>query len=205
MTLGGGGRRSLLAVGIVVAGCLVAACTGGGEPDPTPPVETSVAPSPTPTPEPTETGPTKPERPAAMDRDDAEGAGAAAEYFLRLYSPMMTSKDSADWEAMSHAECGYCSASLEKVRWLEEADGTYAGGDITLEIEDPSKYTRDEQTGLFPLDGVLAQEALVVTDAEGRTVASEPATTMNVRVEVGRSNANWVIVEIAPRPGGDVG
>ncbi|NDO88929.1 DUF6318 family protein [Cellulosimicrobium composti] len=134
MTVGGGGRRSLLAVGIVLAaGYLVAACTGGGEPDPTPPVETSAAPSPTPTPEPTETGPTKPERPAAMDRDDAEGAAAAAEYFLELYPYVMATGDTAEWDAMTWKEtCGFCSGVREQALEIRTAGDSYIGAETTV-------------------------------------------------------------------------
>ncbi|MGW9467025.1 DUF6318 family protein [Cellulosimicrobium sp. MI9406] len=186
----------------MTAGCLVAGCTGGGEPAPSPPVETSAEPSETetPEPEPTTTGPPKPERPAAMERDDAEGAAAAAAYFLGLYSDMMSSQDSAEWEEMSHAECGYCAASLDKVEWLRESGSAYEGGRITLDVDDPFKYVRDSQTGVFPLDGTLSQDALKVTAADGSEVASESTTSMAVRIEVGKSDDDWVIVEIAPLP-----
>src|SRR6478609_144939 len=104
-------RRRSLAVGAVVAvGWVVAGCTGGGDPGPSPSVEEPVVPSPsgTPEPSPTETGPVKPERPAAMERDDAEGAAAAAEYFLELYPYVMTTGDTTEWDAMAHEECESC-------------------------------------------------------------------------------------------------
>ncbi|MET7132621.1 DUF6318 family protein [Cellulosimicrobium sp. MI9406] len=135
-----------------------------------------------------------------MERDDAEGAAAAAAYFLGLYSDMMSSQDSAEWEEMSHAECGYCAASLDKVEWLRESGSAYEGGRITLDVDDPFKYVRDSQTGVFPLDGTLSQDALKVTAADGSEVASESTTSMAVRIEVGKSDDDWVIVEIAPLP-----
>jgi len=197
VTVGGGGRRRLLAVGIALAaGYLVAACTGGGEPDPTPPVETSAAPSPTPTPEPTETGPTKPDRPAAMDRDDAEGAAAAAEYFLELYPYVMSTGDTSEWDAMSHAECGTCASLITQARTIAERGDVAIGGEVTATVEDPSRYVRDESTGLFPLDLDFHQAGSSIADAEGTEIFAAEAKNSQKRVEMGRLNGDWIVVTI---------
>ena len=198
-------RRRTLALGVVVtAGCLVAGCTGGGEPAPSPPVETSAEPSVTevPEPEPTTTGPPKPERPAAMERDDAEGAAAAAEYFLSLYGYVLATGDTAEWDSLSHAECGFCADTSAQASWLRENDGKHSGGEMSLQIKDAGKYARDAATGIWPLDGAATQSAFSVTDASGEEIASGPATSRSVRAEVGRNENEWVIVEIAPSPEG---
>ncbi len=189
---------------VVALGWVVAGCTGGGDPGPSPSVEEPVvtSPSETPEPTPTETGPVKPERPAAMERDDAEGAAAAAEYFASLYGYTLTTLDSTEWEALAHDSCGFCSETLEQVNWLRESGGTHAGGELSLEIDDPGKYVRDAQTGIWPLDGVVKQSAFTVVDGTGDEIASEPAGSREVRVEVGRHDGQWVIVELAPIPEG---
>jgi len=200
VTIGGGGRRRLLAVGIVVAaGCLVAACTGG-EPEPTPPVETSVAPSPTPTPEPTETGPTKPDRPAAMDRDDAEGAAAAAEYFIGMYPYVMATGDLTEWEAMAHAECDACTDLAADAKRRAENGDTFTGGVTTARVVDPEKYYRDEATGIFPLDVEVIEEATTITSSSGETLYDAPRSEYTRRVEMGRNDGSWVVVEITEVP-----
>ncbi|QJW35503.1 DUF6318 family protein [Cellulosimicrobium protaetiae] len=178
---------------------MAAACSGSTEPDPTP-IETSAEPSPTETPEPspTETGPVKPERPTAMDRDDAEGAAAAAEYFLELYPYIMTSSDTAEWEAMSHQECGYCSESLANARWLSDSGSVFTGGETTVEIL--TSYARDSQTGIFPLDVRTHQEPIEVSDATGQSVETVPRDTVELRIEMGRNTGSWVVVEVAPMP-----
>jgi len=196
-------RRSLALGAVVAAGLVVTGCTGG-EPEPSPTVEESGGSTPTKTPEPEPTGtePAKPERPAAMDNDDAEGAAAAAEYFASLYGYTLSTLDSDEWERLSHEACGFCSETLEQVNWLREAGGKHTGGELTLDIAEPGKYVRDEQTGIRPLDGVVTQAALTVTDGSGTEIASEPAGTQDVRVEVGRHDGQWVIVELAPIPEG---
>ncbi|UKJ65025.1 hypothetical protein H1Q78_06635 [Cellulosimicrobium cellulans] len=153
-------------------------------------------PSETPEPTPTETGPAKPERPAAMDRDDAEGAAAAAEYFLELYPYVMATGDTVEWEAMSHAECGYCSGSLENANWLVETQSVFTGGATTTEVL--HNYSRDEATGIYPVDLRSTQESILVVDEAGETVEQVDEDVLDVRVEVGRNAGIWVIVEVVP-------
>jgi hypothetical protein len=135
-----------------------------------------------------------------MDTDDAEGAAAAAEYYVELSGYALAAVDDSDLKAMSHSTCGYCAGTLEKIAWLKSSGGFYSGGQIDVEVDDPGKYVRDEQTGIYPLDATVTQEALTVVDGGGVEVASDSAYSETVRVEVGRNDGNWVIVEIAPVP-----
>ncbi|WP_318280490.1 DUF6318 family protein [Cellulosimicrobium funkei] len=196
-------RRRALALGVVVtAGCLVAGCTGGGEPAPSPPVETSAEPSVTgtPEPEPTTTGPPKPERPAAMDRDDAEGAAAAAEYFLELYPYVMATGDTADWEAMSHSQCDTCSDFLEQARTISLRDDVFSGGTVAATVDEPGRYVRDEATGLQPLDLTFEQEPISIVDKDGAEVFSTPMESDTRRVEMGTLDGEWIVVTIGEIP-----
>lgn len=52
--------------------------------------------------------PELPKRPAAMDRDDEEGAIAAAEHFLRLSLYGAATGDWAEYDAMSMDTCTFC-------------------------------------------------------------------------------------------------
>ncbi|RXR26365.1 hypothetical protein EQW78_01640 [Oerskovia turbata] len=137
-----------------------------------------------------------------MDTDDAEGAAAAAEYYIELSGYALAAVDDSDLKGMSHGTCGYCSETLEQVAWLASSGGSYDGGQLDASVDDPGKYVRDEQTGIYPLDVTVTQEALTVVDGDGAEIASEPTSVATVRVEVGRNDGNWVIVEIAPVPEG---
>ena len=187
----------------MTAGCLVAGCTGGGDPAPSPPVETSAEPSVTGTPEPeptTTTGPPKPERPAAMERDDAEGAAAAAEYFVSLYPYVMASGDLTEWESMAHLECGAC-ADLKSDASRRASNGdTFHGGATTARVADPNKYYRDDSTGIIPLDIEVVEEASAIVGPGGETVHETPRAEYARRVEMGRNEGEWVVVEITEVP-----
>jgi hypothetical protein len=197
-------RRRVLAAGALVAtGLLVAGCTADEPAEPEPSTSTAEAePTETPEPTPTDTGPAKPERPAAMEQEDAEGAAAAAEYFIEQYDYVMITGDTAEWEAMSHETCGWCAGSIEQAREIAKRDATYEGGTISATIPDPDFYVRDEATGIYPLDVEMDEAATTITDPSGDVLYSADQSVRVNRVEVGRANGSWVIVEIAAKPEG---
>ncbi|MEV0950163.1 DUF6318 family protein [Promicromonospora sp. NPDC050249] len=182
---------------ILVAGLALSACTGA---TPDPEVTTGPIGDPTPTASasPSPSAVTKPERPEAMGREDAKGAAAAAEYFIELYPYVMATGDTEEFEAMSHRACGFCDDALEQVKRIRTRHETWSGGEIdTVLLE---SYVRDEITGVYPLDFEVEQDAARITDAGGSTVFEGEDERATYRVEVGRSNGNWVVVEIAPGP-----
>ncbi|MBD5785079.1 hypothetical protein IF650_02695 [Cellulosimicrobium terreum] len=202
-------RRRVVAAGVVVAvGLVVGGCTGEEptEPDPsTSTVEAEPEPTEEPEPTPTETGPAKPERPAAMEKDDAEGAAAAAMYFMELVPRSLQSQDSSELKMMSHESCGFCDSTLENIEWLVDNDGTYAGGELEIEIDDPNRYVRDEATGIFPFDATINQERIEVADGDSHEVSTVEKKTWEARIEVGRQDGDWVIVEVASPDEADAG
>jgi hypothetical protein len=135
-----------------------------------------------------------------MDTDDAEGAAAAAEYYIELYPYVMTTGDTSEWEAMSHAECGSCSDLLQQARTITERGDTFRGGEVSATVEDPGLYVRDEQTGIYPLDIMMTEEASTILDDQDREVFSSARETNQKRVEMGRFKGNWVVVGIAEIP-----
>ena len=104
-------RAGRTAVGAATLGLLIAACSGDVEP-----LETSAAgthaveesPTPTPSTAATSDATDPPERPAEMSTPSAEGAAAAASYFVSLYPYVFATGDLAEWNAMSADDCKYC-------------------------------------------------------------------------------------------------
>ncbi|MFE7505112.1 DUF6318 family protein [Promicromonospora sp. NPDC057488] len=190
--------RVMRAFGLIVtAGLALSACTGSpGEPeasassveDPTPVV--SASPSPT--------VPAKPERPEAMNRKDAKGAAAAAEYFIELYPYVMATGDVEEFEAMSHRACGFCEDALEQAEKLRSRNEAWTGGEIKSVLRET--YERDEITGLYPLDFEVEQAAARITDSRGATVFEGEDERATYRVELGLRDGDWVVAEIASRP-----
>ncbi|MBO0609456.1 DUF6318 family protein [Myceligenerans salitolerans] len=140
----------------------------------------------------------KPQRPAAMDREDAKGAAAAAEYFIELYPYIMATGDTAEFEAMSHEACGFCDDALASARANKVAGYTYLGGALSVEVLDI--YQQDSLTSLIPIDVRVEQAASSTLDRTGAEIASARHEVNESRVEVAEGGSGWVVVEIAPRP-----
>ncbi|MFD6443656.1 DUF6318 family protein [Promicromonospora sp. NPDC060204] len=185
---------------IVTAGLALTGCTGS-PPDP----DVSSAPSGVSTPaasaSPSPSLPAKPERPEAMKRKDAEGAAAAAKYFIELYPYVMATGDTEEFEAMSHRACGFCAELAGQARAIQDEGETFRGGVTTVQII--TEYKRDEVTGIYPFDSRIVQEAQLITAADGGVVLDADREVLERRIEVGRSDGDWVMVAVAPIPGLD--
>ncbi|WP_454042589.1 DUF6318 family protein [Cellulosimicrobium sp. Marseille-Q8652] len=194
----------MLGLGVVVAvGMLVAGCTGEEpvEPEPsTSTAEESAEPTEEPEPSPTETGPVKPERPAAMEQKDAEGAAAAAEYFIELYPYVMATGDTAEWQAMSLETCEPCSGFIDQASTIASRGDVFEGGKISVDVPEPNRYMRDEITGIVPLDVQYSQEPMRILSSSGKELFSSQRTSNERRVEVGLRDGEWVVVTIAEMP-----
>ncbi len=190
--------RVMRAIGLIVtAGLALWACTGSpGDPDASAsstddstPVD-SASPSPT--------APDKPERPEAMNRKDAEGAAAAAEYFIELYPYVMATGDVEEFEAMSHKACGFCEDLAAQALAIREEGEIFAGGETSVQIT--KEYRRDEVTGIYPFDSRITQEAQTITAADGSVVLDADREVLERRIEMGRRAGEWVMVTVAPIP-----
>ncbi|MGN7704889.1 DUF6318 family protein [Cellulosimicrobium sp. 22601] len=186
-------------MGVVVAvGCVVAGCTGGGGPGQSPSVDEPAVPSPSESPEPSpaETGPVKPERPAAMDRDDAEGAAAAAEYFLELYPYVMATGDTAEWDAMTWTEtCGFCSSVSEDARSITQDGHTFAGGAVITELE--KSWPLDELIGGYPVDLNATMEEGQIVDAGGTVVRTIDGFTGVMELGLLHDQSGWNVLAVS--------
>ncbi|MFC8796264.1 DUF6318 family protein [Promicromonospora sp. NPDC057138] len=150
---------------------------------------------------PTPSAPAKPERPEAMKRDDAEGAAAAAEYFLSLYAYTRSTGDTKDWDAMSHRACDFCKDGSNRAKEMAANGESLRGGG--LEVEILQAYQRDDLTGIYPLDARVTQQAYETRDAGGDVTDSGEREVVDRRIEMGRRDGDWVVVTIAPIPGGE--
>ena len=89
-----------------------------------------------------------------MNRDDVQGAIAAAQYFLELYPYAYNTGDLTEWREMSHPECIFCASVIENVEALHASGGYQFGGEIEwLSIEGDESAS----TGLVAVDAVARQ------------------------------------------------
>ncbi|WP_413452379.1 DUF6318 family protein [Georgenia phoenicis] len=195
MTRSTRGRRvgaALVTLGFVLVGCSDAdgdaAPTTSPSPEDTPTTAepTTPAPGPTPWPEPT--------RPAEMDRDDIEGAKAAAQYFLELFPYVYATGDLSDWESMSGPDCRFCASVVEDVTALAAQDGYGLGGEV--QISDVRAAPPDEEFAHFRV-GVKAIEAPSWSySSSGELLDSTDGGEVLYTVAVMREE-DWIIRAIA--------
>jgi hypothetical protein len=133
-----------------------------------------------------------------MDRDDADGAVAALEYFYAVQQYMFLTGSTAEYKELSHRACGYCDSMLGNARWLKESGATYTGGEKSIEVLEV--YVRDVVTGVTPLDVRLTSEPVTILDAEGNEIDSVPRDVVDVRAELGQRDGQWVVVGLPPVP-----
>jgi DNA-binding LacI/PurR family transcriptional regulator len=182
---------------VVVAGLALSGCTGS-TPDPGVTQSSAGESTPTVSVSPSPSVPAKSERPEAMKRDDAEGAAAAAEYFIELYPYVMATGDTEEFEAMSHRACGFCDELASQASAIQDAGETFVGGETTVTIT--KEYKRDEVTGIYPFDSKIIQEAQRITAPNGQVVLDADREVLDRRIEIGRRAGEWVMVTVAPVP-----
>lgn len=162
-------RAAIVPVVLAVLG----ACTTPAEapgPAPTTPPPTTRAASDAPSP------------PSAIDRDDIEGAKAAAQHFLELYPYAYETGDLTAWEAMSHPECIFCASVVENVTSLHHAGGFQTGGEIEwLSID--ARPTQGSSTA-FSIDATAAQAPTSQTmDSEVTEISAGGTANLYIDVE----------------------
>lgn len=132
------GRRRLLVL-IALAAMLLGGCgTRADDDEPTPAPTETTTPAPAPSTDeptgPTEEPPPEPTPPPEMDRDDLEGAKAAAVFFVELYTYVYVTGDVQAWADISHPECQFCAGVVDRVASVH-SDGGYADGPVVDIVE----------------------------------------------------------------------
>lgn len=161
----------IVVVAMVLGGC--GSRNDDEEQAPAPTETTTPAPS---TEEPTEpTGPTgepipEPMRPAEMDRDDVEGAKAAAVYFMELYQHIYATGDVAAWQEASLERCEFCRSNGAHVLELYERGGRAEGG--AFDVMEVVAGEPNETYEYFRV-AVLGDEAPSVVYSESGDVLEE--------------------------------
>ncbi|KLN34445.1 hypothetical protein FB00_12180 [Cellulosimicrobium funkei] len=182
---------------VVAVGSVVAGCTGGGDPGPSPTVEEPVvtSPSETPEPTPTETGPAKPERPAAMERDDVEGAAAAAEYFLELYPYVMATGDTVEWDAMTWTEtCTFCTSVSQDAATVQDQAETFTGAQISVSNPDVGAF--DDFLGGYPIIFDFEQTPHRRVAQDGTVVSEDDGDAGRLQIDVLNREGAWLVLAV---------
>lgn len=148
---------------------------------------TGVSATPTITPEPLP----EPTRPPDMDRDDIQGATAAAVYFMEIYTYMYQTGDIGTWESASLASCNFCSASAGHVSELYGSSGRAEGGGFAVNDIVAAEPTSDYSHYRVMLIGV--EEPSVELSSEGDVLQELSGATGSYNFAVLVRDGEWRI------------
>ncbi|WP_324649882.1 DUF6318 family protein [Georgenia sp. H159] len=143
----------------------------------------SPTPGPTPWPEPT--------RPAAMERDDVEGAKAAAEYFLKLFSYVYATGDLSEWSEFTHSDCMFCTSVAEDVSELY-AHGGYADGPA-IEVLTMEAMPPDEDYAYYSVAIEASERTSRRFDRAGVVTEENETSDLEVDLVLDRVDGEWTI------------
>ncbi|MCC2314160.1 DUF6318 family protein [Cellulomonas xiejunii] len=111
--------RAQVAVVVVAIALATSGCATDADPtdDATsqPPVTATPTPTLSPTPSPTVDVTVPPVRPEAMATPSADGAAAAASYFISLYPYVYSTGDLSEWRSIADPSCEFCGKVAEEV------------------------------------------------------------------------------------------
>ncbi|MCA5894362.1 DUF6318 family protein [Isoptericola sp. NEAU-Y5] len=189
--------RAIYAAASLAAVLLVSGCDDDPPVAPTPePTSHSASPDASPSASPTATAVVvAPERPDAMDDDGADGAEAAAVYFLELDDYMMSTGDTTEWEAMSHKSCQHCANRLKRANEIADEGYTWTSGPTSARVV--HTYEQDAATGTWPMDIEVTQGAVTLSASDGSVIYQEDQVTLELGVEIASKNDSWVIVAVS--------
>ncbi|WP_350339515.1 DUF6318 family protein [Pengzhenrongella frigida] len=126
-----------------------------------------------------------------MDRDDAEGAIAAATYFISLYTYAFASGELDAWKAMSDPGCVFCSGLVSDIQTASDAGTRFTGGGLTVES---SVAIPAEALNRFRIDLTVSQAPSETLDRSGSVTASSPGTgRATVTAVLEHSSEGWLV------------
>jgi len=184
---------SVIAAGLlVVSGCTTAADSTGGSTS-EPPATASATPTLSPTPVPTVDATVPPVRPEAMATPSADGAAAAASYFISLYPYINATGDLAEWNALSSPECSFCSGIKANVTDLHSRGHRNVGGAEIL----AASGTEVDAGRWYSARLHVRIDASVDLDTEGRVLENHPMEDREIDIVMTWSDG-WTIDEVGP-------
>lgn len=131
-----------------------------------------------------------------MARVNAEGATAAAQYFIELTPYVLGSLDAAEWDAMRMSNCSFCNDVASDVRKYRKTHEHEQGG--TLSITSSSAIQPTDTSILVHFDATEAPSRVV--DAAG-TVVHEypPPAPLSIDVLMHLRAGAWRVREVTAK------
>lgn len=175
---------------VIAAAALILALAGCSD-DPEPRVADPAPTSPS-APTTDASGPTPPEMPDAAKGTDA----AAAEAFVRFYWETVNyAQETGDVDALSDlgsSECGACTAGVQALRDVFDANGDFRGGTGTVSINNVNFIQDDGQPNAVVEFEVTSTKQTVDYPGSGKDKVI-PAGTVSLRAVLAPRGRTWLM------------
>lgn len=127
-----------------------------------------------------------------MERDDIEGAKAAAQYFLELYPYVYSTGDLSAWLEIAHPDCEFCAGVAENVEDLH-GDGGYADGPAIEFVKvDAQAPTSDNEYFAVRVEAIEHPSSRF--DGSGTVLGSQDGGPIDADIALQRTTAGqWSI------------
>ena len=136
--------------------------------------------------------PELPERPAAMDNYDEEGAKATAEYFLRLSLYGVATDNWDEYNALCQPTCGFCNSYRDKNH--EDYINISSTTMPEMKVQSACAWQLDDAPEQWLVDMLVKRYPSKTTDKDGATKRHEEGTAaLAFLID---SADNWHIIEV---------
>jgi len=184
---GAWGVAAVAVVGLAAVGC-TGPTTHAASPSASP-----VSWGASPTPSAVEPTPNPPVPSAAMSSPSADGALAAAEYYMGLYVYSLATGDLAGWRTMSAADCKFCNGVIQDVEHLIAVGHTVS----SAPLEFRSGYGTEVAPGeLYGANFDASQDAWTELDSSGAVVTTGPASEVSMDFAIAWQNDGWLVRQV---------
>ncbi|MDC7122297.1 DUF6318 family protein [Cellulomonas fimi] len=112
-----------------------------------------------------------PDRDPAMDTPSADGAAAAAEYFVGVYDYAYATGDTGELDRLSSDACGFCRSAISDINQSHAAGETEEGGGTVIEYADGVEISPSEW---YTATLRVKQHASTRRSATGEVVVQDP-------------------------------
>jgi hypothetical protein len=137
--------------------------------------------------------PTLPASSPAMAQPTAEGALAAAQYYMGLYDFSMATGDLTEWRAMSAADCKFCNKVIARVEELVALGQTVSSARVTFASAVGNEVVPHE---LYGANMIVSQGVWTKVDRSGEVVDTGPPSSVRMDFAIAWEADSWLVRQV---------
>ena len=140
----------------------------------------------------------RPDEPAGLTQQDAEGAQATLTYLLESYDYMMSSGDTSVWEDSVDPKCQVCGRFLDNAQVLEEQGGYLVGG--AFEVHSTTFSGKGEPPATGTVVAEFTQEESILVDDPHLQANRLGSVTGQLIATVAWDGERWRVTDMSIAP-----